>query len=161
MSHLDQFLYFLDKNGDGTGGKDANEDYSGVHQHFLHTNDHDKVMVVEDLTVYIQGSGSLSSDKYGTNITLTNGIQVLYIGHLETVDFTDGKPILINTDWGSHAGLIQDLQLSGGTKKSTAFTWNLPNSGVKVRKGESFSVLLKDNFSDLEQHTFKIQGRFA
>ena len=75
--------------------------------------------------------------------------------------YANRPSILINTDWGSHAGLIQDLQLSGGTKKSTAFTWNLPNSGVKVRKGESFSVLLKDNFSDLEQHTLKIQGRFA
>ena len=155
-----EFILSLRREGNPSDDGNANEDYSGVSANYFVHNDTRIEMIVEKLVVYVQSNGALSSDSYGTNITLTKGIDVRHIKNNETISLTDGQRIFINTDWAQSPGELHDLPLAGGSNKAYTFEWVFPDGGLRIKQNEYISVLLEDDFTLLNKQLFKISGYY-
>lgn len=155
---------FLDLSGNGTGNKNANGNYSALPTAFFIKPPTNKLYVIARMIVFIRDAGSLDSGKYGNNINLTNGILVQRkdgVGVLEN-DFTDGVPIIKNTDWAKYCYDLNLLNFGSGDEAYTV-RWTFAATGqrgvvLNGAIGESFLVLLNDNFSGLLEHRFLVQG---
>ena len=153
---------FLDENGNDTGNKNANGDYSGVNNtEFFILCPAGFIYLIHRIIIHITDVGNPDSGKYGNNITLTNGINIEVLDSDDNVleDLTDGFPVKTNADWGRFSYDVQDISFGSGDS-SVGCRWSFDKAGdpITLKPGERFAVMLNDDFSGLVEHTFHIQG---
>ena len=164
---MTSYLYrFLDTDGDGTGTKTAVGDYSddpgsGVEIFYI-APPANTVYEIARIIPHVVDAGTFDSGSYGNGIDLTNGI-VIRISDSSgvLVDLTDDLPVITNTDWGR---LCYDVTRStfGTGNEYLHARWTFAKSGQPVRlvgdSGHKLEVVLNDDFSDLVEQYFMVQG---
>jgi len=140
---------------------DAIGNYASTASTFKVTPTLGRDLYVHRLIVYIEDVGAPDAAKYGNDITLTNGMTVGLFDAADTllVDFCDSQPVKTNADW---AGFCHDVTLHnfGIGNDPLTVRWTFARSGqpVFVRGTNYFGVKLNDDFSDLVEHKFQVQG---
>jgi len=153
---------YLSANGDGTGVTEAT----------MVAGSPETVLYIEPPTaqdfhimrmiVYVEDTGAFDADKYGNNITLTNGIEVRTVGaHGITADLTAGKPVLTNSHWARYCHDIRVDDFGTGNE-TLSVRWTFEKSGKPIilsgTDNERLEIVLSDDFSGLVSHLFLVQG---
>ena len=155
----DHIFYQL-SNGSTT---DAIGDYSGAVSKFTFAPASGRIAEIERMIVYVSDAGTFPSNKYGYNLTLTNGIRVYVRNAADEIllDLGAGHAIVKNADWGAMCYDVNFID-GGAGEDSMAVRWTFAKSGaplyLKGRDGDYLSVELNDDFTDLVEHHFLIQG---
>ncbi len=157
---------YLDKDGDGTGTKQATEDYSdsglGLTKFFIKPPAN-QIYVIERMIIYIQDAIVWQADHYGKlGTALTNGISVLIRSNKAApYDLTAGIPITTNGGWKR---VCHDAPPSGfgAGDDNISVRWTFRHSGrpivLRGSRGEQLDADLNDDLSGLSEHTFHCQG---
>lgn len=157
------FSRYLDTNGDGTGTKNANGNYSGGATSFYIQPPASTIYRISRLLVFVQDTNGFTPVEYGnTGSALSNGITVrVHNGTSTVADLTDGVPVQHNGDW---ARLCYDAQvLSWGTTDemlSARLTFTKAGQFLRLDGDdtEKLEVILNDDFTGLTEHYFLVQG---
>ena len=154
---------FLDTAGNGTGDINANGDYSTIGQNFLYTCPEGvQFVTIARAIIHYEDSGSFDADKYGNNITLTNGVEVRVEKRGETIDLTAGRPVQTNAHWGEMCfDTVTSTYGSGNNFLTVRWTFERSGKPIKLYPGESLIFYLSDDFSGLVEQYFKIQGQIT
>ena len=160
----DLFNLHLDTNGDGTGAKNANGNYSAVETRFKHTVEAGKILRIHRMIVSIEDTAGFSSSKYGDLAALTAGIGMEVTGdNRATLDLVDNEPIKTNADW-AHNCYDADLKTWGAGDEVLVVRWTFAKYGVPLRligdSNDAFEVVLNDNLTGLIGHHFMLQGHY-
>ncbi len=143
-----------------TDGSETNAigDYSGGPVAFVYQPNPGEKVLIHRFIATIQAVGILSTTKYGTNLTLTNGIRVMLQDDTATVrDFTSGHRIVINPDWCMYCNRTRE-----GSNFQAA-QWDFTAIGPPIlldgdKDNERLAIVVHDNFTTLLQHRFLVQG---
>jgi hypothetical protein len=164
------FSRYLDTNGDGTGTKNVIGTYPGGIQFYVQPAEDEK-LVINRLIVFIEDGvvGGFDPTAYGDRGTLDSGIAVQVMDSSDTIllDLTDGLPITSNGQWQRVCFDVSTLD--NNTNMTLAVRWTFDKSvpGGYGRVGETpivlqnrqkFVITVYDDFSDLIDHTFLVQG---
>lgn len=154
------FSRYLDTNGDGTGTKNANGNYSSAAETFYI----DGPLTITRMIVSVEDTGGMQAEEYGNlGTALTNGITIdIDSGGLdnELVDLTDGEPIKTNAGWGQLCYDV-DLKSWGAGDDLLVVRWTFDKSGAPIKLGDDdrLEITLNDDFSGLIGHYFLVQGQ--
>ena len=157
------FSRMLDTVGDGSGTKDAVGNYSGAATSFKLKPPAGLIAEVGRVIIQIRDTVAPNSDKYGNNITLTNGISVKITRAGEVIrDLTDGLPIKSNAEWGRMCFDIKETGFASGTAFVQA-RWTFrrfSEKGLILNSGsdDALEFILNDSFVGLVDHYFTAQG---
>lgn len=155
------FSRFLDTVGDGSGDKDAIGDYSAAATDFLIApQEPDETIKVARVIVQIADTGTVDAGSYGNGIALTNGIRLLLLdgANIQT-DYMDGFPVLTNGTWARVSYDVAATAFGAGENYvSVRWTFTKGGSAITLRQGQSLAMRLNDDFSNLNSHTFCVQG---
>ena len=158
---------FLDTNGDGTGTKNANGNYSGAVEEFYIQPAADEVMQIARLLISIEDTTGMQANEYGDlGSALGNGITIEEERNGTVVtDFTDGVPITTNAEWGT---LCYDVDVKSWGQTPTnellvaRFTFARSERNVRLEgtspTPDRLVVSLNDTLTGLIRHTFMVQG---
>lgn len=154
---------FLDTNGDGSGTKNANGNYSVTPETFYIQPPAGEKFEIYRMILTIEDSGSIDASAYGNGITLTNGVEfAVYDGDdVLKLDLLDGDPIITNGDW---ARIMYDINITnfgvGNQYLNGRFT--IRNAGAALlldgKLGDRLEIKLNDDFSGLVKHYFFVEG---
>lgn len=151
---------YLDTNGDGTGTKNANGDYSGGEEIFYIAPPAGQTYELERMLIYVQDTGTFDAAKYGNGATLTTGIVVRVANDAGTLlDLTDGEPVKTNTHWGRQCYDVE-VKAWGTGDEVMVVRWTFAKSGrpIRLHAGERLEVVLNDALDVLVGHYFQVQG---
>jgi hypothetical protein len=158
----DNIFRYLDTNGDGTGTKNANGDYSSAAERFLITPPVGQTYFLNRMIIQVYDTTGMQAQEYGSLTSeLSNGIYLRVRDPSDAVklDLTDGIPIVKNSDWG---GLCYDVDVKtwGSGNEALVVRWTFANAGnpLVLPSGWSLNVELNDNLDGLIEHLFIIQG---
>ena len=122
----------------------------------------DAAMVVARILVYVQDTGAFDAEKYGNNITLTNGID-LSIRDSEdalVVQLTP-EPIISSGDWAALAHDVTNATFGTGDQYLTCrwtFAKFAGGGGLVLNRGQKLVATVEDNFTGLVHHKITAQG---
>ncbi len=163
VEYVEDLLYrFLDTNGDGTGTKDANGNYSVTPAKFFIRAPAETFLVLYTMTINVEDNVALTQAGYGGSVgPLTNGVNV-YIANeneVNVLSLVDGRPIKANPQWQRIAHDIRTIAYSGAANGLT-ISWEFQRTGspILLRPFSSLVVALSDDFSHLTDHAFLIAG---
>jgi hypothetical protein len=124
-----------------------------------------EISVIHRLIISIGDSTAIRTDGYGGRAGLTGGITVKVEKEDGTtvVDLNDGNliPIKTTADW---AKLCYDLSIfdtgAGLNSDYALIRWTFSRAGMPIilDDRDKLVITLNDDFVDLTDHTFKIQG---
>lgn len=151
---------FLDTNGDGSGTKNANGDYSLTPDEFYFEAARD--CNIARMIIHIEDTSGMQVQDYG-NITsgITNGyaVKVQDESQNDVRDFTDGAVIKTNGDIGR---MCYDVEVktwgSGNEELQARFTFAKAGYPLYLPAGYRLSITFNDDLSGLVEHYFMIQG---
>ena len=151
---------FLDTNGDGSGTKNANGDYSGAAQAFFFDPEDNYVNLTRMLICVVDTAGFQAEEYGNTGGVLANGIEVKLVdGSTTIVDFTDGLPVKTNSGW---ATFCHDAQLKewGAGDELLTIRWTFSKSGrpLELHGDLRLEIVLNDDLTGLLGHYFVVQG---
>lgn len=156
----------LDTVGDGSGTKTAIGKYSAGElgsTDFFIAPPAGEIFIIQRMIVSYRASKNWSSTLYGKAIDLTNGVVVTVqddSGLLYTLTDPD-HPILTNADWASYCYDFTLFAFGSGSDQA-AIRWTFAKSGKSVSltgaTGDKLVVTLNDDYDDLEDHHFLVQG---
>lgn len=153
----------LTPNGDGTGGFNANGDYSSTEEIFYIQPPSDKVYCIQRMIGMIEDSNNMRAEYYGDmGVALTNGITVRVSNNNGVIlDMTNGHPIKRNAEWGQFCYDV-DLKSWGTGNEFILIKWDLslPEQSLFLTgaNGDKLELILNDDFSGLVSHHFVIEG---
>lgn len=135
-------------------------DYSSAVEQFKFTAP-GRVTHIERMIVYIEDAGAPDAGKYGNNIVLTNGIKVVVRDSSDVLklDLTADYPIKTNGEWGAKCYDVNN-EAWGSGNDIVLVRWTFGKAGdeIELLVGDYLAVELNDDFSDLVDHRFEIQG---
>ena len=156
---------FLDENGDGTGNKNANGDYSSTPTEFFIQPPPGQVFRIERMMILIRDSqNQFYTDRYGDVGVLGNGIEIKTLDDSGVlVNLTDDLPVKTNGEWGK---FCYDAEVypstMGGTDTYLRARWTFSRAGYPLRlvgdNNERLAVILNDDLTGLIEHHFHVQG---
>ena len=155
----------LDTVGDGTGTIEATGNYSAAVEEFFIQPAATEVIRLSRLLISVEDSGNFDAAKYGNGITLSNGIKVIcYNGETDTESSHTGQlSVMHNADWGSYCYDV-DVKTWGIGNEVLLARWTFQKSGQYLRLrgsvGDKFIIRLEDDFTDLVEHKFIVQGYY-
>lgn len=159
---VDSMLSNFAKDLADSDNENANKNYSVTPAKFTIAPPAGECWYVARVLVYIRDTGAFDADKYGNNITLTNGIALkTYRNGVEQNNLTNSQTVKANSHWGKYC---YDTFLStyGVGDQSLSARWTFTKAGVYIRldgdENDSIEVELNDDFSGLVEHTFNFQG---
>jgi hypothetical protein len=155
-------IRYLDENGDGTGNKIGNGDYSGAPTEFFISPPLGESYNLTRLIIYIEDTTGMDNAKYGNTGPLLNGVGIsVTVGGIVT-DLLDGLPIKTNGQW-KRLCYDQHIDSTGAGNDSCAARWILTSSDTSIAldHGDKFSITLNDDLSGLIDHTFLLEGYLA
>lgn len=153
---------FLDTNGDGTGTKNANGNYSVTADDFFIQPAAGEVFVLNRLIVELRDSQGIQAEEYGNlGSALSNGINIKVTdsSDVEILDLTDGLPVTTNAAWGRMSYDV-DVKSWGAGDEVLLCRWTFGASGrpLILKDQQKFKVTLNDNLTGLVAHYFMVQG---
>jgi len=154
--------HFLTDNGLVSGTVPMKGNYLAADKHFFYKAMADEVFVIKKFSVHIQDAGNLDAGSYGNNIALTNGIRIVIAtgSDLTNViqEFTNGDPVRTNGEWGRFGTEIRNS--SFGTGDNYLSVTKLLSTPIILDgvQDMNFGVILKDDFSNMSDHTIFIEG---
>lgn len=153
---------YLDTNGNGTGTKNANGDYSGAVEEFYIEAQAGENLEIARMIVSVEDTGGMQAQEYGNlGSALTNGIEVKVLNEHDTVimDLTDGIPIKTNAQWGIICYDV-DVKSWGAGNSLLLVRWTFAKSGqlIYLEEGQKLVVYLNDDLDGLLFHYFMVQG---
>lgn len=163
MKYFNQIYRFLDTNGDGTGDKNANGDYSVTEGIFYIKPPVGEVYEIHRIIASIEDTAGMQAQEFGNlGAPLTNGL-VLRLSDDTGVlaDITDGLPVKTNAQFGQ---ISYDVELktwgSGNELLLVRFTFEKSGQPIILRGdlGEKIEVVCNDNLSGLLSQYFSVQG---
>lgn len=121
----------------------------------------EEILHITRLLIYIQGSGVLTADSFGTISALTNGITLTHHRGALTHDLTDGTPIKTNGGIRQHCYDASDGAFGAGDKV-WAGRWTFAAAGVPMvlKRGDRLEAIVRDDLSALTTVTYKLDGVF-
>lgn len=150
---------FLDTNGDGSGTKNANGDYTTPDEFFF---SYPKAVKIERMIVHISDTAMLQG-QYGDLTALSTGYSVAVLdgAGATVVDLTDGVPIKANADFGRYCYDVNHH--SWGTTPANELVqsrWTFSKAGypLYIPAGYKLSITFSDNLTGLLEHYFMLQG---
>jgi hypothetical protein len=153
---------YLDSVGDGTGWYNAITDNSGVSQPLLIAPPAGKGYRLFRIMPHIRDTGGFDADKYGNNVVLVNGIGLEAQVQGQAFTIHDRETIKTNAQWGQLAGVdVNHLDFGVGDESLLVrFTFAKAGNDLDLNGnlGDYLRIILNDNFSDLNAHTFHVQG---
>jgi len=153
---------YLDTNGDGSGTKNANGDYSSAAEEFYIQPGAGEIYQLSRMIVLIEDTSGFSATEYGNlGSALSNGIHIHaeYDSAATTIDLTDDIPIVDNAHWG---GLCYDVALktwgAGNEVLVVRYTFASMGQEIRLTSDDRFLVGVNDNLTGLVDHHFLVQG---
>ena len=156
------FFRYLDTNGDGTGTKNANGDYSLVADDFYFQPT--RACYIHRMLVFMEDTSGFTAEEYGNlGAALSNGYEVQLKDSSDgvQVDLTDGVVITTNS---SLARTCYDANLKdwGTTPTDEALVarWTFSRAGIPLymNANDKFVITFNDDLTGLLQHYFMVQG---
>ena len=154
---------FLDTNGDGSGTKNANGDYSGtgLGEEIFWFDPESQYVDIARMIVTLEDTSGFQAQEYGNlGGALTNGIQARIQDDTGTiVDLTDSETIKTNAGWTAFC-YDADVKTWGAGNELLTVRWTFSKSGqfIKLHGDQRFEIVLNDDFSGLIGHYFLVQG---
>jgi len=152
---------YLDTVGDGSGTKNAIGNYSAGEQIFKFTNPVSaQCVVITTFIAHIAGPTNFALTGYA-NIAggLTNGWTMHTTMGGVTTQFLDGEPIKTNDDLAHFSPKINHLNFNGaGDSLICPLESSQFGMVLTLHGGDTFQVILHDDFSTLTSQHFIIQG---
>ena len=154
---------YLDTNGDGSGTKNANGDYSSTAQDFCIKPPPGKIYVIHRVIVSVEDSTAMQAQEWANfGAALTNGIEIKVKTASEVlVDITDGVPITTNGNL-SRVCYDVDIKTWGAGNELLVARFTFAKSGKPLSlngsKGEMLAFELSDDFEDALSQYFQVQG---
>ena len=157
------FSHYMDTVGDGSGERHGIGDYSGTAQAFKIKPSSDELLHVARIIIYIEDGAGMDNGKYGTGLVLNNGITLVAVVDGIAYELTGGLPIKTNGQW-KRLCYDEHIDVRGGGNDSCAVRFTFTKAGDYLNldgsKGDYLEVILHDDFTDLVDHTFLVQGYF-
>lgn len=164
----------LDTNGDGTGTKNANGDYSGAAEDFYIEPPTAEDFLIARIVIHITDAAIVEDEYGGLGSALTNGVVIKVKLDGTTIDLTDGVPIKTNGDYGRLAyDVKRESWEATPSIESCHVRWSFwkfnrdvaapkdsqPN-GILLQghRDDRFIVTLNDSFTGLVDHYFTVEG---
>lgn len=136
---------------------DAAQNYSGALTRFVLAPESNRNYLVHELTITVQDDDS-DYNLYGNLAALTNGVRIVVEqedGNVELQDLLGGVIVKKTEDWQTAGAEVTPLNSSAGETRSTQIRLEFtPPVFVAGADGQQLAVLLHDNFSTLEGHSF-------
>ena len=157
------FSRFADTNGDGTGTKNANGDYSSAADIFYIRPPAATVYRVHRMLISYEDTSGMIAAEYGNlAAALTNGITIRVQDDDGTIsDMTDGVPVKTNAEWGRMC-FDADVKTWGSGNELFVARWTFAKSGAAVvldgGLNQRLEVVLNDDLRGLISHYFLLQG---
>lgn len=157
------FSRYADTDGDGSGTKNANGDYSGGEEIFYIQPPADESFYVSRLIVSIEDASGFSAAEYGNlAAALSTGVEVRVQDDAGTIiDLTDALPVKTNAGWGALCYDV-DLKTWGQGNELLVVRWTFSKSGQFIKlngdDGERLEIVLNDDLDGLVGHRFLLQG---
>ncbi|MCP4960209.1 MAG: hypothetical protein GY925_13190 [Actinomycetia bacterium] len=146
--------------GDGTGTTTATGDYTSTTTTLKITANATPLAIIRMIGT-IKDSGAFDADKYGNNITITNGIRI-YLRDTDDTTITEFTPLPIatNADWAS---MCHDLSIHsfGQGNQIATMRWTYGKydpGGIRLNPGQSIALDFHDNYTGLVDHRFMFEG---
>ena len=124
------------------------------------------VVRIESLTIFIRDEATMKSSGYGGGPVLTGGIQIRILTPNSTsaiIDLTTGGLIYSNSDWAKYCYEMTHHAWSTNDEFIVA-RWNFADDGIPLRvdgsNNEYFSIVFRDSFTHLDDHTFLLKGYY-
>lgn len=151
----------LSTNGDGTGTISAIGNYASAATEFYIQPAAGVVYRIARMIPHVVDAGSFDAGSYGNGITLTNGVLVQQ-KHDAVIDVNlTPLAILTNVDWGRYCFDIK-VSTFGLGNESLGARWTFAKYGQYIRlvgdNNDRFTVILNDDFTDLVDQTFVVEG---
>lgn len=156
-----QAIYrFLDTNGDGTGTKNANGNYSITAEEFYFQPD--GYVEIHRMIVHLADTSGMQAEEYGNlGTALSNGYapEIQDEDGATLLDLCDGIAITANGDLGRYCYDV-DVKSWGAGNEFLQARWTFTKSGAPllIEENHRFSITLNDDFSGLLEHYFMLQG---
>lgn len=154
---------YLDTNGDGTGTKNANGDYSSAEEIFYIQPPANQRYELHRIIITLEDTSGFSAQEYGNlGAALTNGIEIKSRNNdVVTCDITAGIPIKTNAQWAALAFDVDLKSWGAGNELLTArLTFEKAGEPIVIcgNIGGRLEVSLNDDFSGLITQYFMVQG---
>ena len=161
MGRPEEGVYrFLDTNGDGTGTKNANGDYSVTPGEFYFQPP--RRVHVHRLIIHIEDTNGFTAQEYGNlGAALGNGYTIVCQddSQNEICNYNDGVVITTNAEIGR---ICYDVDIktwgAGNEALQARFTFDKAGSPVDLKPNYRLSITFNDDLSGLIEHYFMIQG---
>lgn len=138
-TYIDEFL-------ENSGSSNMNVDGSSTSVTFSNptTVPADKQLIISRLSIFIEGSTTLSTNKFGDVVALTNGV-LLQLNTQDLYLFKENLDIILRSEDFSNQSTVLFSQI------------NFPE-GLKVSAANSLSAKIQDDLSSLVNFKMRIQG---
>jgi len=138
--------------------------YASAVERFIWTPLTNRTAHIYRMIVTIEDAGAFDAAKYGNNITLTKGIQVVVRNVADDSQVHNLAAGVIKTsgDWGARCFDV-DVKKWGTGNEILVVRWTFARAGSPIALNDSMylSVELNDDFSNLVNHRFLIQGEYV
>lgn len=139
-------------------------DYSSAVERFTWTPLEGRKAHIYRMIVTVEDAGAFDAAKYGNNITLTNGIQVVVrnVADDAQIHSLSAGPILTSADWGARS-FDAEVKTWGVGNEILVVRWTFARAGSPLALDDSMylSVELHDVLTGLVDHRFLIQGEYV
>ena len=142
----------------------VNGNYSSGITEFIYTNTSTtETLFIGNLNIKIQDDGVFNLSEYASiGTTLSNGINIYYTSEngTERKDIIGTTfPIQKNSDYFNYTTDINIQDLNSGTSLiSINLNFQKNRSNIKLGITDKIAIELNDDFSNLNEHTFQING---
>lgn len=154
-------VLFLDTNGDGTGSKNGDGDYSAGVTRFFKCPNIKSQYEIHKLIIQYSTGGKLRQQGYGNAATpLTNGVTVGCILSNVTYSLTNTTPVTTNDGWLHLGYSLHTTEFTGGLDTAQVIIDFIHPIILDGKKNDLIYVDLNDNFTFLLDHTFSIHGQY-
>ena len=165
MSTRKHIFQLLDTTGDGTGTTSAIGDYLTTPTSFFFKQAELETVHIHRMIVTVRDTGAFDAAKYGNGITLADGIRLFHKdADDEVLEELTAFPVKTSGDWAGQCFDVDSLTFGTGDELLVV-RWTFAKSGLPLiihfNKGEYLEIPLTDDFSNLVDHKFKIDGVYV
>ena len=158
------YLYTFLRNGTGSTSTDMHINGSVTPVNFKYTMPEGKAGIIARVNVHIQDGSVDPSDFGGINGGITNGVslKVFDPDDTEIIDFMDGHPVVINSEWTHQAGVDMFIHTGAGDD-SLSVRWTLSKVGASLylTAGQYIQLTVSDDLSSISEFHIFVQGIMA
>jgi hypothetical protein len=144
------------------GSARAIGNYLSTPTRFTWTPIANRIAKIHRIIITVEDTGAFDAAKYGNNLVLVGGISLTVRRENDSQihNYTAGK-VYTNADWGARAFDV-DVKTWGTGNEILVARWSFDKAGsaIVLHDGAYISIDLNDDFTNLVNHRFMIQGEY-